>query len=141
MPTLRTKSRPIVAPPTPDLDTVEDTEDLGVAGTDGYPAQVKVVGRVYTQELPATHSADGSFNVGATETQPAFNADPRRKTLTIWCETFPIWFGTNQSKVQWGTSAHLPAGGSANIAHCDAIWVRGDGGSALVSYITELYGD
>lgn len=128
--------------PDPDVDTLQgETPDYGAAGNAGYPIQVVVKGTVYTQEQPAGNSADGSVNVTVAETQPLFNVDPRRKELVIWCENNSIFFGTNKSRVQNGASAHLPAGGSATIRHKDAIWVRGDSGTALVSYIVELYGD
>ena len=138
-----TQKRQETREPEPDLDILEGNSetDYGPGGTDGYPVQVCVKGTVYTQEQPASHSADGSFNAPSDETQPAFTADPRRKELTLWCEDFPIYFGTRHNMVQTGKSAHLPAGGSATIRHRDQIWIRGDGGTALVSFVTELYAD
>lgn len=137
---MKTPNISSAAPPSPDLSIVEEDE-YGHAGTDGYPVQVCVVGTVYTQEKSAVHSSDGSINVSTTETMPLFQKEKRRKEVVFWCENGPIWFGTNKSMVQAGTSAHLPTGGAATIRHQDAIWVRGDTGTALVSYVMELYGD
>lgn len=99
------------------------------------------MGPVYTQEMPAVDSSDGSFNANTSDAQAAFNRDPRRKELTIWCENFGIWFGVRKDMVLGSTSAHLPAGGSATIRHQDAVFVRGDTGTALVSYISEQWAD
>lgn len=128
------------APPTPDIGTIEG-DDVGPAGTDGYPVQVVVKGTVYTQEMPAVHSADGSINCANTEIMALFQEDKRRKEIVMWCETSPIYFGTNKSMVTIGQSAHLPIGMPVTIRHQDAVWVRGDTATALVSYVTELFGD
>lgn len=134
--------RRVTVPPKPPLDVVEDNyEDVGIAGTDGYPAQVIVKGAVYTQELPATHSSDGNVSVTTSVVDPLFNADPRRKEITFWVEDQSIYFGTDKGRVQSGMSAHLLAGGSATIKHKDALYFRGDSGTARISYIVELYGD
>ena len=130
------------APSVPPVSTVEEIEtDYGPAGSDGYPVQVRVMGPVYTQELPAGNSADGNFNATTTDAQSAFDANPRRKSVMFWCETNGIYFGKDRGSVIGGRSAHLPPGGSVTITHKDAVYMRGDTGTALVSYVQELYGD
>jgi hypothetical protein len=136
------KSPNAPAPPTPPIDVIQDDADYGPAGAVGYPLQVLVKNPIlYTQELPAVHSVDGNFNVPIGQAQPMFDANPLRKELTFWAETNPIFFGRDSGMVTSGRSAHLPSGGSVVIRHKDPVYMRGDGGTALVSFIQEHYGD
>jgi hypothetical protein len=101
------------------------------------PVPVVVEGPVRAQQVGSRAGAMRSLNVSQTDVQQLVGADLRRRSLLVWTSA-AVRIGTRED-VEAGAAALTPVNVVIPIMHTDAIWVRGDAGAAVVSFILELW--
>ena len=100
---------------------------------------VVVEGPVRAQDVGSRSGAMRSVAVSQTDIQPLVGADLRRRSLLVWTSA-AVRIGSRED-VEAGAAAVTPVNVVIPITHTDAVWVRGDAGAAVVSFILELWTD
>lgn len=118
----------------PDTDTVRQEEEQA---RNVEPVPVVVEGPVRAQDVGSRSGAMRSVNVTQTDLQQLVGADLRRRSLLVWSDA-AVRLGSRED-VEADAAAVTPVNVLIPITHTDAIWVRGDAGAAVVSFILELW--
>lgn len=107
----------------------EDVEQAEYTPMPTLPVPVDVKGPVQTRELPAI--AAGYSQVVVTSTAPTriLNADPKRKSVTLWSDTTNIALGVSQAQANASGAAIWLANVPLVITHTNEVWALASGGS------------
>lgn len=131
----------------PDYDTNDslnpELPELLQRDQDRYPAvDVRTIGAVRTQEMPATSSYSRYVQLtNNPDTMEIVPADPRRKYITI-VVTAAIFIGHDKLSVVQGTAGRLPANRDVTLYTTAPIYMRSDGaGPVDVGYWVGSWAD